>query len=78
MNQNRKESGTEAVSYTHLDKVIPSPSVFVCTEHQIYDRSKRKNIVGYQEIFQIHNVCSGAKRLEIREHTEAELSLIHI
>ena len=44
----------------------------MCTEHQIYDRSKRKNIVGYEEIFQIHNVRSGTERLEAREHTESE------
>ena len=54
------------------DKVVPSPSVFVGTEHQVYDRSQRKNVVGYEEIFQVHNVRSGAKRLEIREYTESE------
>lgn len=37
-------------------KVIPTPACLVCTKHQIDDRAKWKDVVGYEEIFKVHDV----------------------
>ena len=55
-----------------LDKVFPSPSVLVGTEQKIHHRTKGKNIVGDNKVFQIHDICSGTQRLEAGPYAESE------
>ena len=54
------------------NKIFPSPAIFGYTEHNKYHRTKRKNIVGHNKVFQIHNISSCSKRLNARQHIEAQ------
>ena len=43
----------------HLcNEIVPSPSVSCHTEQQIHKRTKRKQVITYKEIFQIHDILS--------------------
>lgn len=55
-----------------LYEMFPSPSVFMGTEQKVYNRTKGKNIVGDNKVFQIHDICSGTQRLESGPHAESE------
>lgn len=54
------------------DKIFPAPSVFMGTEEQVYDGTERQDIIRYQEIFEVHNICPCPERLESRPDAEPE------
>lgn len=41
-----------------FQEIVPSPSVSCHTEQQIHKRTKRKQVITYKEIFQIHDILS--------------------
>ena len=51
------------VTFPCLFKALPAPAIFGHAEHYKYYRTQWKNIIGYNEIFQIHDVRSCSKRL---------------
>ena len=55
-----------------LDKPVPSPSVFMGTEHQVDHGTERQDIVGYKEIFQVHDRGTAAKGLQPGKKIKAQ------